>query len=107
MATRSLRVVFLSTARADLEEINAYWVSREEPDRGAKYCHDLPTEAFRRLTDPTAARAGRKVPHSQLQEVQEIRVFGGSYRIIYRRKEEEGIVEVMRFWHSHRREPFS
>ncbi len=38
--------------------------------------------------------------------VQELPVFKHSYRILYRVRESEGIVDVLRFWHSHRDEPF-
>jgi len=38
--------------------------------------------------------------------VQEFPVFKRSYRILYRVNESEQLVEVLRFWHSHRDEPF-
>jgi hypothetical protein len=33
-------------------------------------------------------------------------VFKRSYRILYLVREAEGVVQVLRFWHSHRDEPF-
>jgi hypothetical protein len=39
-------------------------------------------------------------------EVQALPVFKRSYRILYRIRESESTVEVLRFWHSHRDEPF-
>lgn len=107
MAAKSLRVVFTQSAWADIEEIVAYWTDRGEPERGEQYAHDIPSEAIRQLSDPGAARAGRYLRHTAYPETQELPIFKRSYRILYLVKEAEGVVEVLRFWHSHRDEPFN
>ena len=106
MAAQSFRVIFTRSAWADIEGIVAYWTSHGESERGEKYAHDLPAEAIRQLSDPTAARAGRRLLRTAWPETQELPVFRRSYRILYLVKEADGIVEVLRFWHSHRDEPF-
>jgi plasmid stabilization system protein ParE len=106
MATRRLRVVFTQSAWSDLEEIVAYWSQRGEPERGERYAHDLPAEAIRQLSDPGIARRGHHLRRTAYPEVQGLPVFRRSYRILYLRKEVEGVVEVLRFWHSRRDEPF-
>ena len=106
MAAQSFRVIFTDSAWADLEEIVAYWTDRDEPERGDQYAHDLPTEAIRQLSDPGTAHAGRFLCHTAYPQTQELPVFKRSYRILYLVNEAAGVVEVLRFWHSHRDEPF-
>jgi plasmid stabilization system protein ParE len=107
MAAQGIRVVLTQSAWADLEEIVAYWTDRDEPERGEQYAHDLPSEAIRQLSDPQTAHAGRLLLHTAYPDTQELPVFKRSYRILYLVKESEGVVEVLRFWHSHRDEPFT
>ena len=66
----------------------------------------LPSEAIRQLSDPTTARAGRYLRRTSFPETQELAVFKRSYRILYVMRETECVIEVLRFWHSHREEPF-
>lgn len=106
MAAPSFRVIFTESAWRDLEEIAEYWSSRSDPERGAQYAHDLPSEAIRQLSKSNVARAGRFLRHTSHPTVQEFPVFKRSYRILYRVNESERVVEVLRFWHSHRDEPF-
>jgi plasmid stabilization system protein ParE len=56
MAAQKFRVIFTQSAWNDLEEIVAYWTSRDQPERGEQYAHDLPSEAIRQLSDPRTAR---------------------------------------------------
>ena len=106
MAAQSFRVILTHRAWADIEDIVAYWTDRDEPERGEQYAHDLPSEAIRQLSDPGTARAGRYLRHTAYPETQELPVFKRSYRILYLVREADGVVEVLRFWHSHRQEPF-
>ena len=106
MAARNLLVIFTQSAWDDLGEIVAYWTDRDERERGEQYAHDLPSEAIRQLSNPGTAHAGRHLRHTAYPQTQELPVFKRSYRILYLVKEAEGIVEVLRFWHSHRDEPF-
>ena len=106
MAAQNIRVILTQSAWADLEKIVAYWTDRDEPERGEQYAHDLPSEAIRQLSDPGTAHAGRFLRHTAFPQTQELPIFRRSYRILYLVKEGEGVVEVLRFWHSHRDEPF-
>jgi plasmid stabilization system protein ParE len=106
MAAQSFRVILTQSAWTDIEDIVAYWTDRDEPERGEQYAHDLPSEAIHQLSDPGTARAGRYLRHTAYPETQELPVFKHSYRILYLVKEAESVVEVLRFWHSHRDEPF-
>jgi plasmid stabilization system protein ParE len=106
MAAQSFRVVFTESSWNDLERIVSYWTERDEQDRGEQYAHDLPAEAIRQLSQPAIALAGRYLRHTAYPETQELPVFKRSYRILYLVNKAEGIVEVLRFWHSHRTEPF-
>jgi plasmid stabilization system protein ParE len=107
MATQNFRVIFTESAWGDIGEIVGYWTDRDEPERGEQYAHDLPAEAICRLSDPGTARAGRHLRHTAYPETQELPVFKHSYRILYLVKEADGTVEVLRFWHGHRDEPFN
>jgi plasmid stabilization system protein ParE len=106
MAGPQLRVIFSRPALLDLAEIEDYWASHDEPERGERYARDLPAEALELLSDPAEARAGRHLRDKDNPGVQEILVFRRSYRIIYFVRTDEQLVEVLRFWHSHRDEPF-
>ena len=106
MAAQNFRVIFTQSAWDDLGEIVAYWTDRNEHERGEQYARDLPSEAIRQLSDPGTAHAGRYLRNTAYPQTQELPVFKRSYRILYLVKEAEGIVEVLRFWHSHRDEPF-
>ena len=106
MAEEEFRVIFTERAWADLEDIVEFWTDRDELERGVQYAHDLPGAAIRTLSIASQARAGRHLRHSAYPDVQELPVFKRSYRILYRVDENQGVVEVLRFWHSHRDEPF-
>lgn len=106
MAAQTLRVVLSQLSLFDLDEVVAYWTEREEPERGEQYARDLYAEAKRALADAAIARAGRFLRGSKHRDVRELLVFKRSYRIVYRIDDVEGTVEVLRFWHSHRDEPF-
>jgi plasmid stabilization system protein ParE len=107
MAKEELRVIFAATAWSDLEEIVEYWTKCGDEERGVQYAHDLPTAALRELSRLEAARTGKYLRHTNFPHVQELAVFKRSYRILYVLKETERVVQVLRFWHSHRDEPFS
>jgi len=64
MAPQSFRVIFTQSAWADLEDIVAYWIDRDEPERGEQYAHDLPSEAIRLLSDRSTAHLGRFLRHA-------------------------------------------
>ena len=106
MARQPLQVIFTHSALRDLEEIVDYWATRDEPERGEKYARGLPAKAIAELSNPHTAAAGKHLQKTAWPEVQELPVFQRAYRILYLRREAEGTVEVLRFWHSHRDGPF-
>ncbi|HWM26198.1 MAG TPA: hypothetical protein VNP98_15385 [Chthoniobacterales bacterium] len=59
------------------------------------------------MSDPDTARAVRHLRHTAYPETQELSVFKHSYRVLYLLKKADGIVEVLRFGHGHRDEPFN
>lgn len=105
MGGTSFQVQLTSSAVADLHEIDDYWCRVGEPERGEQYVRDLTAVATTELATPIRAGAGRLLDIGVLPETRQILVFKGSYRIIYRIAADEGVVYVLRFWHSHRDEP--
>ena len=105
MGSAPFQVCVTDAALSDLHELDDYWASRGEPERGEQYVRDLIQAAESHLTDTATALPGRIVRAALLPGTREILVFKSSYRIIYRIDETAGIVHVLRFWHSHRDEP--
>ncbi len=106
MAPECLDVIFTESAWLDLQEIADYWANRGEPERGEQYARNLPEEAIRRLRNLKTAMSGRFLRKSDFPLSQELSVFKRSYRILYFHDRPRGVVEILRFWHSHRAEPF-
>lgn len=107
MGTPIFQVCLTESALRDLNEIDDYWTLCGEPERGEKYVRDLAHAAHQYLTIPSEALAGKKLKSALLPGTREVRVFKASYRIVYRVIPDEGLVYVLRFWHSHRAEPDS
>lgn len=104
MSAEKFRVKLAPEAVEDLYAIESYWIGRNEAWRGEKYFRDLMHKASSELSDPLRARLGRRLKGVLFEDAQEILVFG-IYRIIYDIDETAGIVNVLRFWHSHRDTP--
>ena len=96
MPAASFRVEATDDARADLEEIEAYWTERGEAWRGEKYFGELAVTAQRELSDPLCARRGRRVKTNAHPDAREILAFG-IYRIIYEIDEPAQRVNILRF----------
>tara|TARA_R110002049_G_scaffold294382_2_gene480983 strand:+ start:402 stop:743 length:342 start_codon:yes stop_codon:yes gene_type:complete len=105
MEEETLQVQLTESALADLHEIDDYWFRRGEPETGERYVGNLMDMAESELSSYWRAKRGRQVRVSVLPDTREILVFKGSYRIIYRIDAVARIVQVLRFWHSHRDEP--
>jgi len=106
MAAQRFRVIFTQSAWDDLEGIVAYWTGRDERERGEQYARDLPSEAIHQLSDPVIARSGQYLSATNFPQAQDLPVFKRSYRVLYLVNPTDGVVQVLRFWHSHRQEPF-
>lgn len=105
MGQETFQVRLTESALNDLHEIDDYWIAQREPERGEQYVRDLLNVARQELTSSVRAMSGRLLKASLLPETREILVFKGSYRLVYRVDAAEGLVHVLRFWHSHRDEP--
>ncbi len=104
MGSTSFQVRLTDSALTDLQEIDDYWCQHGEPERGEQYVRNLIDTAEQELTSPMRAQSGRPVRVAILPDTREILAFKGSYKIIYRIDSAEGIVHILRFWHSHRDE---
>jgi plasmid stabilization system protein ParE len=102
MGTTLFQVRLTDSAWNDLNEIDDYWATKGEPERGEQYVRDLLGTAEKTLSSPLLAESGRPVRVAILPNTKELLVFKGSYRIIYRIESSESNVYVLRFWHSHR-----
>lgn len=105
MAAEQYRVRFTSKAWSDLEAIAAYWTAKGEPERGTQYARNLPEEAVSQLSSPIVANACRSLGSKLYPQTRELPVFKGSYRILFTILDEEGVVQVLRFWHGRRKGP--
>ena len=102
MAAQKFRVIFTQSAWNDLEEIVAYWTECDEPER-ADTRDDLPVRS-----DPPTKRS-RHRPRWPLSSAPPPNPHTQSFRlkppdrILYLIREADGVVGVLRFWHSHPR----
>ena len=93
------KVVWSPSARADLKDIVSY-IAENDPRIAEKFGYVL-IEASKALA--RFERKGRMVPEFRIQDVRELIV--SPYRMIYRIKEEEKVLEVVRLWHGARGTP--
>jgi plasmid stabilization system protein ParE len=104
MAEPGYKVEVTEAALCDLDELDDYWSTRGEPERGRQYVRDLFEFAHVELSDPLHARMGRPVRIAVIPGTLELLAFK-TYRLIYRIEEESRTVMLLRFWHGHRDEP--
>ena len=104
MGEARFRVELNEPAWSDLDEIDTYWAGRGEAWRGRKYYFDLRDFALAELGNPQRARYGRLLKSEKHPDAREILAFG-IYRIIYEIDEAASRVDILRFWHAHRRDP--
>lgn len=90
------QVVIAPSARADLEGIVRY-IARHNSDAAARFGYNLITCAENISGFP---HMGRVVPEWNQPNLREL--VHRPYRIIYRLRHDEQIVEVVRFWHAAR-----
>jgi toxin ParE1/3/4 len=91
------QVVLSPAAEADLDEILTY-IAGDNPEAAAKFGTAIIRLAFSLAEMPLRGRLFRR--RSQFR-----RLIHGDYLIIYRIKETDRVVEVLRFWHGARRPP--
>ncbi len=93
------KIIFSEPAIDDLEGIIRF-ISQDNREAGAQFGRKL-IEIVRHLAK--FPRFGRVVPEQNDENIREI--ISKPYRIFYRVKDEEKVVEVIRFWHAARGEP--
>ena len=93
------QVILAPRAVRDLEAIVRY-ISANDPPAGLRFGSALVQKVEAIGTFP---ESGRIVPELGDKTIRE--VFHGSYRIVYRVRDAEQIVEIARFWHAAQGEP--
>jgi toxin ParE1/3/4 len=93
------KIKFSRSARSDIEDIVRY-ISIDNPDRGLLFGKFL-IEHTRSLGQ--FPERGRVVPEFEDESVRELIV--KAYRVVYRVKHDQQLVEVIRFWHAGRGKP--
>ena len=93
------KIIFSDPAIDDLKSIVRY-IAEDNQDAAAKFGGKL-IESVRHLAE--FPRFGRVVPEQNDENIREIIL--KPYRIFYRVKDGEEVVEVIRFWHAARGEP--
>jgi addiction module RelE/StbE family toxin len=95
----ALKVVWTSLARDDLREIVSY-VAQDDRTAAIRVGEKILSSVEPLKTMP---QIGRIVPERHDRTIREI--IRGNYRIIYRVREEQNVVEIWRIWHGARGTP--
>lgn len=93
------RIIWSDISRDDLRDIVCY-IALDNPERAQSFGCELMSQADDLQEFP---EIGRVVPELTDNNIREI-VFG-SYRIIYRIKRDDNLVEMIRIWHGARGAP--
>lgn len=94
------QVVLSASARSDIQDIVRY-ISLDNPRRAIEFGRFL-IQCARSLGQ--FPMRGRVVPEFDDESIREL--FARSYRIVYRVRHDEQLIEVIRFWHASRGTPF-
>lgn len=90
------QVIIAPSARTDLADIVRY-IAQHNSDAAVRIGYELITRAESLTQFP---ELGRMVPEFSDRSLRE--VICRSYRIIYRLKHEEQLIQIVRFWHGAR-----
>ena|ERR1700733_3123215 len=90
------QIIIAPSAQADLADIVKY-IAQHNPDAAARLGFELITRAESLASFP---EIGRVVPEFRQQSLRE--VICRSYRIIYRLRQNNQYVDIVRFWHAAR-----
>ena len=94
------QVVLSKSARSDIQDIVRY-ISLNNPKRAMEFGRFL-IQCARSLGK--FPMRGRVVPEFDDESIREL--IARSYRIVYRLKREDELIEIIRFWHASRGTPF-
>ena len=94
------QVVLSPSARSDIQDIVRY-ISLDDPERAIYFGRFLIqcARSFRQFP-----MRGRIVPEFGNESVREL--IARSYRIVYRLRDDERLIEIIRFWHAGRGTPY-
>jgi toxin ParE1/3/4 len=90
------KIVFTKPAVEDLNNLVAF-ISRDNPRAGEQFGYELVDKAQSVAEHPFI---GRVVPEFKLENLREI--IHRPYRILYRVREEQKVIEILRVWHAAR-----
>lgn len=90
------KIVFTKPAIEDLSNLVAF-ISRDNPTAGERFGYELAEKAQNLAEYPFI---GRVVPEFKIESLRE--VIHRPYRIIYRVREEQKLIEILRVWHAAR-----
>jgi toxin ParE1/3/4 len=90
------KIVFTKPTIEDLEDLVSF-ISRDDPNAGEKFGFALIEKAQNLSEHPFL---GRMVPEFKIENLREI--IHRPYRIIYRVREDQKMIEVLSVWHAAR-----
>ena len=90
------KIVFTKPAIADLERLVSY-IARDNPQAAERFGYEIIAKAEKLDSFPLL---GRVVPEFKNEILREI--IHRPYRIVYRVREEQKMIEVLRVWHAAR-----
>lgn len=94
------QVVLSASARSDIQDIVRY-ISLDDPNRAVDFGRFL-IKCARSLGQ--FPMRGRVVPEFGEESLREL--IARSYRIVYRLRDDERLIEIIRFWHAGRGTPY-
>jgi addiction module RelE/StbE family toxin len=92
----AFKIVFTKPAIADLEALVSY-ISRDNPQAAEQFGYDIVEKAEKLDQFPLL---GRVVPEFKIENIREI--IHRPYRIVYRVREDQKVIEILRVWHAAR-----
>jgi len=90
------QIVFIRPAIADLEKLVAF-ISRDNPQAAERFGYAI-IERVEKLSE--FPLLGRVVPEFKIENIREL--IHRPYRIVYRVREDQKLVEILRVWHAAR-----
>ena len=93
------QIIWSPASRDDLQDL-VRTIAADSPERAESFAYRLMQQMDKLQDFP---EIGRQVPEQRNSNIREIVV--PPYRVIYRLRQQEKIVEIVRVWHSARGEP--
>jgi addiction module RelE/StbE family toxin len=90
------KIVFTKPAIADLAGLVAF-IARDNPQAAERFGYEIIAKAEKLDAFPLL---GRAVPEFKIENIRE--VIHRPYRIVYRVREEQKLIEILRVWHAAR-----